>query len=233
MAFQRLAPHSGLTPIYGTSNLGINVMRGGFSWSALGSTLGNAFGHVGSFLGNTAQRIGNSQAFQQAKEGFLDSGIVNNVASLAGSTVNALVDIGKLKMEHDMAILRQKALGNPQPVPEPVRDPPVLSPPAAVPDYGDEFAQYLRWKQSLEGAPPAPPVIPVRRPPVPPLRRYAPPISSHRPLPLVPPSASPFPVPAPRRFAPPPPKRRKRGWDQVLDNITGSGIRYKTRRYCV
>ena len=110
MAFARLAPHCGLTPVYGHT-VGICDLRGGFSWSSLGSSLSSGLKNVGSFLSNTAQKISNSEGFQQAKQGLLQSGILENVGNLAGNTLNSLVDIGRIKLEQDLQKLKNKALG--------------------------------------------------------------------------------------------------------------------------
>ncbi|AAC41019.2 pVI [Bovine atadenovirus D] len=110
MAFARLAPHCGLTPVYGHT-VGICDLRGGFSWSSLGNSLSSGLRNVGSFLSNTAQKISNSEGFQQAKQGLLQSGVLENVGNLAGSTLSNLVDIGRIKIEQDLQKLKNKALG--------------------------------------------------------------------------------------------------------------------------
>lgn len=208
MAFQRLAPHSGLAPLYGSNALGTSALRGGFSWASLGTSIGNAFHRTGQFLGHTAHRIGSSQAFQQAKRGFLDSGVINSAAALAGDAVNSLVDIGRLKMESDLNRLREKAMGRPA-------EQPVAEPPPQTWDL-QQYEEFLRWKKAMAEAAPTPTPVP--------FTFNAPALNA-----VNYPASRPI---APPRHRPPPHKRRKRGWGQVLDNLTGSGIQSKVQRYC-
>lgn len=105
--FAHLAPRCGLEPVYGFS-VGTNVMRGGFSWANFGSALSSGIGKLGNFVGQTAKQIGNSEAFKQAKQGFLQSGVIENAGQLAGQAVSSLVDIGRLKLESDLQRLRDK-----------------------------------------------------------------------------------------------------------------------------
>lgn len=245
MAFARLAPHCGLTPVYG-HYVGNCEMRGGFSWASLGSTLSSGVKNLGSFLGNTVRKVGNSEAFQQAKQGFLNSGVIENAGSLAGSTINSLVDIGRLKLEQDLMKLRDRAIGRPD---EAGTVPPITQ---------EQLAQLLAAANTSQ-APLAPTVLPepaevtvpvAVSPPVPPPRRLPPPpVPVPRPsyLPPAPTDAvalgplvqetvteEPAGVVVDSRSFYPPPRKRKRvsGWGAALDRMTGGRVAYDATRYC-
>ncbi|AAL92451.1 pVI [Snake adenovirus 1] len=222
MAYSRLAPHCGL-PVYG-HHIGNSEMSGGFSWSSLGSSLSSGLSRIGSFLGSTAQRIGNSQGFQQAKEGFLKSGVLENVGSLAGQTVSSLADIGRLKLESDLQKLRERALGAQQ-----QQLPPLTQ---------EQLAQLLASTQTE--LPSSAPAVPMPIPaPVPPL------VTGVRPGQMRPEVLPPdrgvalgplIEEPAPRPIAVPGsrPRKRKRvrGWGSALEDMLGDGVCYRSKRYC-
>lgn len=212
-------------------------MRGGFSWASVGNSLSSGLKNIGSFIGNTARRVGNSEAFQQAKSGFLNSGVLENAGALAGQTVNSLVDIGRLKMEQDLMRLRDKALG--------------ASPESGtVPPLTQEQLMQLLAAANTSTVPVAPAVVPEPVPvtvarvdtPIPAPRRQlpTPPVPVPRPD-YLPPAPTDAVVLGPLLAEPsiesdffPPPRKRKRvsGWGAALDRMTGGRVAYDTTRYC-
>ncbi|AAA84978.1 pVI [Ovine adenovirus 7] len=220
MAFSRLAPHCGLTPVYGHT-VGICDMRGGFSWSSLGNSFTSGLRNIGSFISNTAQKIGQSQGFQQAKQGLLQSNVLENAGQLAGQTLNTLVDIGRLKVEKDLEKLKQKVIGNDQQITQ------------------EQLAQLIASlkpkdemfvKQSEKIVEPMRPEIKSSQMPVE-MSFYD--------------SVSDEPIIKTKEVSPPSfssesshsyshPRKRKRvsGWGAFLDNMTGDGVNFNTRRYC-
>ncbi|ASU50476.1 pVI [Odocoileus adenovirus 1] len=224
MAFARLAPHCGLTPVYG-HNVGICDMRGGFSWSSIGNSLSSGLRNIGSFLSNTAQKIGNSEGFKQAKQGFLQSGVIENAGNLAGSTLSSLVDIGRLKVEQDLQKLKNQTLGIPnQPVTQ------------------EQIAQLIASMN-------APSSSQLSSPP-PPMTKNVPfenlktsiPESSLSQLELSKPvteisksvTETPFSQPDTGDNIISRTRKRKRvsGWGAFLDDMTGEGVNCSTRKYC-
>lgn len=108
--YSNLAPRLGQTA-YSSISVGSTELRGGkINWGSLGSSISNAFKTTGRFLGNAASRFAKSQAFQDIKQGINDSGLVRNIAGLAGDTLSSLVDIGRLKVDSELQKLRNKAL---------------------------------------------------------------------------------------------------------------------------
>ncbi|QHB43562.1 MAG: pre-protein VI [psittacine adenovirus 7] len=108
--YSNLAPRLGQTSLPSYS-IGTTELRGGkINWGSLGSSISNAFKTTGRFLGNTASKFVKSQAFQDIKQGLNDSGLVRNIAGLAGDTLSSLVDIGRLKLENELQNLRNRAL---------------------------------------------------------------------------------------------------------------------------
>ncbi|AII22570.1 pVI [Lizard adenovirus 2] len=225
MAYSRLAPHCGLTPVYGHA-IGNSEMLGGFSWSSLGSSLSSGLSKIGSFLGSTARRIGSSEGFQQAKQGFLKSGVIENVGALAGQTVSSLADIGRMKLEADLQKLRERALGTPE-------QPPPLT--------QEQLAQLLASTQTE--LPPSASTLPMPIPaPTPPLVSAVRP-EMVRPEILPPPvvdrgvalgplveerPARPIAVPGSR----PRKRKRVRGWGTALEEMLGNGVDFGSKRYC-
>lgn len=202
MAYARLAPHCGLAPVYGQM-IGNSEMLGGFSWSSFGNSLSSGLSRLGSYIGTTARRVGASQGFQQAKQGFLNSGVLENVGALAGQTVSTLTDIGRLKLDQELSKLREKALGTQQLTQEQIAqllaNTPVNIPAAAVP--------------------PAPVALPVPAvTPVPERGVALGPLIEERPI------AVPG---APRRK-----RKRVRGWGCALDELLGQGVGYSSKRFC-
>ncbi|AIZ35772.1 pVI [Psittacine adenovirus 3] len=208
MAFARLAPHCGLQPVYG-SRVGNSDMRGGFSWSNFGASLSSGLSKLGSFISSSARKIGNSQAFQQAKSGILQSGVLENIGQLAGQAVSSLVDVGKLKVESDLQKLRDRVLASQTP-----ENPPMTQ---------EQLAQLVAAMSSSKA--PVTPAVPV----VEPLPKDMPATLQAPPLPAEPVTLQPVPVTVPngRRK-----RRRPSSWGTVLDGITGDGVRFSRRRYC-
>ncbi|BCS90521.1 pVI [Bovine adenovirus 7] len=210
MAFSRLAPHCGLTPVYGHT-VGICDMRGGFSWSSLGNTFTSGLKNIGSFLSNTAHKIGQSEGFQQAKQGFLRSGILENAGSLAGQTLNSLVDIGRLNVERDLEKLRQKALGenNSTLTQEQLRQ--IL---ASLPEKDEKPLPTNILKPSLEVAVDS--KLPSHNNSDSLIRG---PVENEEP-------------PSVMSYSRPRKRKRVSGWGAFLDDMTGDGVDYTSRRYC-
>lgn len=199
--FSRLAPHCGLQPVYG-SRVGSSEMHGGFSWSSLGSSLSSGLSRLGSFVGSTASRIGNSEAFKQARQGFLQSGILENAGQLAGQAVNSLVDIGRVKLESDLQKLRDRVASQ-------------VSDPQHAPTISQEqLAQLLSAKPAVALANTmANSSLPVTD--------TAPPAVE------APPEPAAMPPPPKRRK-----RKRASGWGAALDNLLGSGVSYASKRMC-
>lgn len=193
-------------------------MAGGFSWSNLGNSISSGFRNFGSFVSNTASKIGSSQGFQQAKQGFLKSGILENAGSLAGTTLNALTDIGRLKLEQELMKLREKALGT------------------AVPsDAGANITQeqLAQLIASMNNNPLPAPSAPVPIPTTLPAYPMFPTANQDYGValgPVNPPPQARRPVPAPGER----PRKRKRvsGWGMALDDLLGSGVSHKASRHC-
>ncbi|UJZ92511.1 pVI protein [Barthadenovirus sternae] len=210
MAFARLAPHCGLTPVYGI-RVGNSDMRGGFSWSSLGNSLSSGLNKIGNFVTNTAKQIGSSQAFQQAKTGFLRSGILENAGQLAGQAVSSLVDIGRLKLENDIQKLRDKVLSEQQ-----GQAPPLTQ---------EQLMQLLAAANSSKSpitVTPAPQPEPIPNEPSPDI-----PVALG---PYIPPDQPPsIPEPSRKRL-----RKRKRvtGWGAALNGMLGDGVNFEKKRYC-
>lgn len=108
--YSSLAPRLGQTS-FAASSIGTADLRGGkINWGSLGSSLSNAFKSTTKYIGNAASKFAKSQAYQDIKKGIHDSGLVRNVAGLAGDALNSLVDIGRMKLENDLLNLRRKAM---------------------------------------------------------------------------------------------------------------------------
>lgn len=210
MAFARLAPHCGLQPVYG-SRIGNSDMRGGFSWSNFGASLSSGLSKLGSFIASSARKIGNSQAFQQAKSGILQSGVLENLGQLAGQTVSSLVDIGKLKVENDLQKLRERVAGSQ--VPE---NPPMTQ---------EQLAQLVA-AMSASKTPVVPAEVVVDPAQEVPATLQAPPLPPD-PVTAEPVVRTPVAVSNRRRK-----RRRTTSWGSMLDGITGDGVRFARRRYC-
>lgn len=209
MAFARLAPHCGLTPVYGL-RVGNSDMRGGFSWSSLGNSLSSGLSRIGSFVSNAAQKIGNSQTFQQAKSGLLQSGVVENAGQLAGQALSGLLDVGRLKLENDLYKLRQKALGES---------------PSHPPLTADQLVQLLAVSNSA--------TKPVTLAQAPPSDQTTPNTAMDSTLissvTEPPPDTEPIDSVLGRRSRK---RRRVSGWGEALNGMLGDGVKFDTRKYC-
>lgn len=174
---------------------------------------------VGNFINNTAQQVGKSRAFQQIKNGVIQSGVLESAGNLAGSAVNGLVDVGRLKLERDLERLREKAMGS-APRTMPAYGPPVtVERPSAREPVGLPPPETAYETVEEEEAAPVGPTQAV------PLGPYVP----TPPTPTTPPAER---VPRPtdnRRL-----RKRKRvsGWGAALDGMMGHGPGFYKRRYC-
>lgn len=219
--YSSLAPRLGQTP-FSTSTVGTAELRGGkINWGSLGSSISNAFRNTGRFIGQAASKFAKSQTFQDIKKGLHDSGLVRNVAGLAGDTLSSLVDIGRVKLDSELQKLRNKALNN-------------------IP--ADQLAQILQnYQQNHDKLTvPEPQAIPLPAPEPVPAAIVEEVDTRKRPYieevvedaELVPEVAD---VPA---VVPVPYKRsRLRGtgeaeWQKQLNNMLGQGVRYTTSTHC-
>lgn len=108
--FSNLAPRLGHTS-FSTVSVGSAELRGGkINWGSLGSSISNALRTTGRYLGQKATKFANSKTFSDIKAGIQDSGLVRNVAGLAGQTLNSLVDIGRFKVQSELQKLRDRVL---------------------------------------------------------------------------------------------------------------------------
>ncbi|QOJ53948.1 pVI protein [Barthadenovirus mellis] len=246
-SFANLAPHRGLVPVYGYA-VGNSEMRGGYSFSNFVNGL-NKFGHL---VSNAATRIGNSQLFQQAKTGLLQSGALESAGHLAGSALGALTDIAKLKIETDLQKLRDKVTGQSGSQADQLA---LLlaalqqqQQQSQVPGPGTNVVLNPQQQIQQPAVMPAPPV-PAEHTPVP-LGPYFPPdapppsSSSQVPPALVEPPVVPSTSSSSAQVSTAPPRRpmRKRrrvsGWGAALDGLTrgkgmgGYGADFYQRRYC-
>ncbi|UVZ42954.1 pVI [Siadenovirus carbocapituli] len=210
--YSSLAPRLGQTT-FTAATIGSTELRGGkINWGSLGSSLSNAFKTTGRFLGNQVSRFAKSQTFQDIKRGLHDSGLVRNVAGLAGDTLNSLVDIGRLKLENDLYNLRRKALNN-------------------IP--ADQLAQILQnYQQSHDTVTVQPEVVssPAAEPRKRPLIEEIVETEAVEEAPaLEAPAISTSTIPHKR------PRIRGTGrleWQQQLNNMLGEGVRYTSTKHC-
>lgn len=223
--YSSLAPRLGHAT-YAASDIGSAELRGGkINWGSLGSSISNAFRNTGRFLGTTASRFAKSQTFQDIKKGIHDSGLIRNVAGLAGETLSSLVDVGRLKLENELYKLRRKAL-------------------SSLP--ADQLAQILQNYQQTHDTVVVPeePTVVVTEPP----EQAATPAaavvevqetSSAKKRPVIEEVQPVQPVqiveevPAPEL---PVKRMRLRGtgleWQQQLSNMLGEGVRYTSTKHC-
>lgn len=178
-------------------------MRGGFSWANFGSALSSGIGKLGNFVGQTAKQIGNSEAFKQAKQGFLQSGVIENAGQLAGQAVSSLVDIGRLKLESDLQRLRDKVTSG------------------QAPNAQDQLLELLKaaqqQQQQQQQQAPAPP----------------PSSSNTAPLPSdVPVALGPYEPPSDNNQRRRRKRRRATGWGAALDSLLGNGVALSSKRLC-
>ncbi|WXH80953.1 MAG: pVI protein [Psittacine adenovirus 12] len=219
MDYAVLSPHIGSWALR-DHHLGDSSLRGGaINWGNLGSRISSALSTTGRWLYNQGNRFVHSNAFNQFKQGVKDSGIIRNVGNLAGETVNALADIGRLRLQQDLEKLRRKALGE-------------EGPPASQ-------AELLSLIQALQaqlasGQTDSPPMESV--PTVPTTRPMPPMVTEVKPgpAPIIP--LPPQDAPATLEYRPPHKRRRKRtrdsSWRSRLDTLTGSGVSTTSRRMC-
>ncbi|WPS63618.1 pVI [Aviadenovirus phalacrocoracidae] len=234
MDYAALSPHVGAWALR-DDQLGNSSLRGGaFNWGNIGSRISSALSSTGRWLYNAGNRFVHSNTFNQIKQGLRDSGVVQNAAHLAGETLNALTDIGRLKLQQDLENLRRKALGEEK-----------------ASDQGDLKALIAALQAQMAAAPapsvaapapmPAAPPAPIVPPPPP----TAPTVIPTPPPPTVPPPreqitssapASPFEIPNTVEYAPSAKRRRKRpapgNWRSRLNTIAGTGVTTSRRRMC-
>nr|QPN96244.1 pVI-C [Siadenovirus sp.] len=229
--YSNLAPRLGQSA-FSASAIGTAELRGGkINWGSLGSSISNAFRTTGRFLSNAASRFGRSQAYADIKKGLEDSGVVKNVAGLAGETLNSLVDIGRIKVENELQKLRDRVLNT-------------------IP--ADQLAQILlNYQQSHdkitvpqdEAAIPAVPIQPV--PQAAPVAQPLVPVADvmevdNRKRPVEEPSYEPpmDSIPYTGVYSGPSPyKRRIRGtgeaeWQTQLNSMLGQGVNFTSSKHC-
>lgn len=239
--YSNLAPRLGHSA-YASSTVGSGDLRGGkINWGSLGSSISNAFKTTGRYLSKAASKFAKSQAFADIKKGLHDSGVVTNIAGLAGDTINSLVDIGRLKVDNELQKLRNKVLHT-------------------IP--ADQLAQILlNYQQThdkfvTEPAQPAEPVIGLPAPDAIPSAPPLPPAETITPAVVVPVEESKkrsyeedlheAEVPASVAVHAPvvnypttilPYKRRFLGtgeaeWQMHLNSMLGQGVRYTSSKHC-
>lgn len=222
MDYAALSPHVGSWSLRDEC-LGDSSLRGGaINWGNLGSRLSSALSTSGRWLYNAGNRFIHSNTFNQIKQGIKDSGVIKNAANLAGETINALTDIGRLKLQQDLEKLRRKALGE-------------EGPPSQA--ELQSLIAALQAQLSASSAPPAAstlempvptPLVPTTRPIPEMVTQVLPPVNSSGP-------SLPADVPTTLELGPPAPKRRRKrpaNWRGRLSSLTGSGVRTTTRRVC-
>ncbi len=216
--------------------MGDSSIRGGaINWGNFGSRLGSALSSTGRWLYNQGNRFVHSNTFKNFKQGVHDSGIIQNVGNLAGETLNALTDIGRLKLQQDLEKLRRKALGEDGPPSQAelqqliaalqtqLGPPPTVAPPPPPP------AQTLQpqMQPPNEGVPL--PLFPTTRPIPEMVTPVLPPLTSTAPaVPADVPTTLEYNVPSKR-----PRKRARPGsWRNHLSNLSGRGVITSKRRMC-
>ncbi|ADM53800.1 pVI [Turkey adenovirus 1] len=225
MNYAALSPHVGHWQLR-DDQLGDSSLRGGaINWGNLGSRISSALSSTGRWLHNAGSRFVNSQAFGQIKQGLKDSGLVQNVASLAGETLSALTDIGRLKLQQDLEKLRRKALGEDGPTSQ-----------AEL----QALIQALQAQVASASEPAASaPLRPTTRPipemvtevrPAPTLPGGEPTTLDLPPPPSAPPAVPAAPAASTRR------RNRKRArpgsWRARLDTLAGKGVASSRKRMC-
>ncbi|ALB78189.1 pVI protein [unidentified adenovirus] len=221
--YANLAPRLGQTSFEALS-VGSTDLRGGkINWGSLGSSISNAFRTTGRFISNAASKFANSRTFKDIQSGINDSGLVRNVAGLAGDTINSLVDLGRLKVDSELQRLRNSVLNT-------------------IP--ADQLAQILQNYQqthdrvTIQEPEPLPLPAPVIQPRKRPLIEEVEDDVDVEPVPIVPVPAVPI-----QAVSPPPtpvytvPTKRIRGtgnaeWQIHLNNMLGQGVRYTSSNQC-
>ncbi|BCZ16702.1 core protein precursor pVI [Aviadenovirus bubonis] len=216
MDYATLSPHVGTWALR-DDHFGDSGMRGGaINWGNLGSRLSSALSSTGRWLYNTGNRFVNSNTFNQIKQGIQDSGVIRNVGSLAGETISALTDIGRLKLQQDIERLRRKALGEEGP-----------------PNQADLQAliQALQAQAAADSAAAVTPAVPTTRPIPEMVTEVRSPVTSSAP-------AVPVDTPTTLEYNPPAAKRRRRrqrpaaNWRTRLNTLSGTGVTSLSRRMC-
>uniref|UniRef100_A0AB38ZPB5 PVI protein n=1 Tax=Psittacine aviadenovirus B TaxID=2169709 RepID=A0AB38ZPB5_9ADEN len=219
MDYAVLSPHIGSWALR-DHHLGDSSLRGGaINWGNLGSRISSALSTTGRWLYNQGNRFVHSNTFNQLKQGVKDSGIIRNVGNLAGETINALADIGRLRLQQDLEKLRRKALGEEGP---PASQAELLSLIQAL------QAQLATGQPEMPAAE-ATPAVPTTRPIPSMVTEVRPSASAAVPLPVQD-------APATLEYRPPHKRRRKRArdssWRSRLDSLTGTGVSTSSRRMC-
>ncbi|AGX93340.1 pVI [turkey adenovirus 5] len=222
MDYAALSPHLGSWALR-EHHIGDASMRGGaINWSNLGSRITSALNSTGRWLYNTGNRFLHSNTFNQIKQGVQDSGVIRNVANLAGETLGALTDIGRLKLQQDLEKLRRKALGEDGPPPSQAEL--------------QALIQALQAQAAAGGppseAPPPPPAVPTTRPIPEMVTEVKRPQTITSSAPAVPQD-----TPTTLEMRPPPPKRRRKRarpgqWRARLNSLAGTGVSTNTKRMC-
>ncbi|QJC19254.1 pVI [Duck adenovirus 4] len=215
MDYTALSPHVGAWAMR-DYHLGDSSLRGGaINWGNIGSRLSSALSSTGRWLYNQGNRFLQSNTFNQIKQGIHDSGVIRNAAGLAGETLNALTDIGRLKIQHDLEKLRRKATGEDQPASQ------------------AELQALIQALQAQMAA--APSSVPAAAPVAPMAPPSAAPAMAPTSAPVVP--APVAPVAAAAVDVPPPAKRRRKRptygrWRDRLNTLSGTGVTTHRRRMC-
>lgn len=226
MDYAALSPHVGSWALRDDVHGNSSIRGGAINWGSLGSRISSALGSTGRWLSNVGNRFLQSNTFQQIKQGVNDSGVIKNAATLAGDTVNSLLDIGRLKLQNDLENLRRKALGEQGP-----------------PNTAELQALIAALQSQLNGnapqnnsthTPTSTPIVPTTRP-IPELVTEVRPNTS---LPVVEPPVTSSSASVPSTLDLPPPRKRAKkrprysSWRSRLDSMKGSGVRTLTKRMC-
>lgn len=230
MDYAALSPHVGGWSLR-EDYLGDSGMRGGaINWGNLGSRLSSALGTAGRWIHTQGNRFLHSNTFGQIKQGFKDSGVVRNVANLAGETIGALTDIGRLKLQQDLEKLRRKVLGEDGPATQAELQ-------SLIQALQAQAAAGTSPAEPAAGPAASPPLRPTTRPIPEMVTEVRPPVTSSAPAVPEPDRPTTLEMPPP---PPPPPtrrtNRRKRpapgSWRTRLNRISGTGVASSTKRIC-
>ncbi|AOC84070.1 pVI protein [Fowl aviadenovirus E] len=228
MDYAALSPHVGSWALR-DGHLGDSSLRGGaINWANVGSRLSSALGTAGRWISNQGNRFLNSQTFGQIKQGIKDSGVIRNVANLAGETLGALTDIGRLKLQQDLEKLRRKALGEDGPASQAELQALIQALQAQV-----AAGESAPASAPTASAPPdpSPPLRPTTRPIPEMVTEVRPPVTSS--APAVPETDRPMTL----EMRPPAAKRRRKrpapgSWRSRLNSLSGNGVATSRRRMC-
>ena len=200
-------------------------MRGGaINWGNLGSRLSSALGTAGRWIHTQGNRFLHSNTFGQIKQGFKDSGVVRNVANLAGETIGALTDIGRLKLQQDLEKLRRKVLGEDGPATQAELQ-------SLIQALQAQAAAGTSPAEPAAGPAASPPLRPTTRPIPEMVTEVRPPVTSS--APAVPETDRPMTL----EMRPPAAKRRRKrpapgSWRSRLNSLSGNGVATSRRRMC-